>query len=65
MTAGSRYSPYDGLPRVGPLEVTVDNLQTQIEHHLHGAVSAHPDDIAKLYWDLRIQRSQPEHVVTG
>jgi NADP-dependent 3-hydroxy acid dehydrogenase YdfG len=34
------YSPYSGLVPVSPLEVTVDNLQPQIEHHLYGAVTA-------------------------
>jgi NADP-dependent 3-hydroxy acid dehydrogenase YdfG len=34
------YSPYAGLDQVGPLEVTADNLQPQIEHHLYGAVTA-------------------------
>jgi NAD(P)-dependent dehydrogenase (short-subunit alcohol dehydrogenase family) len=34
------YSPYSGLVRVSPLEVTVNNLQPQIEHHLYGAVTA-------------------------
>jgi NADP-dependent 3-hydroxy acid dehydrogenase YdfG len=34
------YSPYSGLARVSPLEVSVNNLQPQIEHHLYGAVTA-------------------------
>jgi NADP-dependent 3-hydroxy acid dehydrogenase YdfG len=34
------YSPYSGLVPVSPLEVTVNNLQAQIEHHLYGAVTA-------------------------
>jgi NADP-dependent 3-hydroxy acid dehydrogenase YdfG len=34
------YSPYGGLVAISPLEVTVDNLQPQIEHHLYGAVTA-------------------------
>jgi NADP-dependent 3-hydroxy acid dehydrogenase YdfG len=34
------YSPYGGLVSVSPVEVTVDNLQPQMEHHLYGAVTA-------------------------
>ena len=34
------YSPYGGLVWSSPLEVTVGNLQPQIEHHLYGAVTA-------------------------
>jgi NADP-dependent 3-hydroxy acid dehydrogenase YdfG len=34
------YSPYAGLVSVSPLEVTVDNLQPQIEQLLYGAVTA-------------------------
>lgn len=139
------YSPYGGLTQVTPAEVTVDNLQPQMDHHLYGAVTAvnavlpamlragtgtlllttgggainpypmlatvnaaqaaqrnwalnlhgaladkgvyvanvainvfvgtqppapgyphaAPADIARVYWDLHSQRTQPEHVVTG
>ncbi|GAA1008312.1 short-chain dehydrogenase [Acrocarpospora pleiomorpha] len=34
------YSPYSGLEMVSPQEVTVDNLQPEIEHLLYGAVTA-------------------------
>jgi NADP-dependent 3-hydroxy acid dehydrogenase YdfG len=34
------YSPYGGLTRVSPQEVTADNLQPEIEHSLYGAVTA-------------------------
>jgi len=34
------YSPYGGLTQVTPTEVTVDNLQPQMDHHLYGAVTA-------------------------
>jgi NADP-dependent 3-hydroxy acid dehydrogenase YdfG len=34
------YSPYGGLTRVDPTEVTVDNLQAQMDHHFYGAVTA-------------------------
>jgi NADP-dependent 3-hydroxy acid dehydrogenase YdfG len=34
------YSPYAGLARVNPLEVTVESLQPQIESLLYGAVTA-------------------------
>jgi NADP-dependent 3-hydroxy acid dehydrogenase YdfG len=34
------YSPYSGLSTVSPLDVTVENLQPQIEHLLYGAVAA-------------------------
>lgn len=34
------YSPHAGLARINPLEVTVENLQSQIEHLLYGAVTA-------------------------
>jgi len=34
------YSPHGGLTRISPLEVTAANLQTEIEHHLYGAVAA-------------------------
>jgi NADP-dependent 3-hydroxy acid dehydrogenase YdfG len=34
------YSPYAGLVRVAPTEVTVDNLTPQIEQLLYGAVTA-------------------------
>lgn len=34
------FSPYAGLVQVGPLHVTVDSLQAQIEQHLYGAVTA-------------------------
>jgi NADP-dependent 3-hydroxy acid dehydrogenase YdfG len=34
------YSPYGGLVPVSPLEVSVENLQPQIEHLLYGAVAA-------------------------
>ena len=34
------YSPYSGLSMVRAPEVTVDNLEPQIEHHLYGAVTA-------------------------
>jgi len=34
------YSPYGGLERVTPTEVTVDNLQAQMDQHLYGAVTA-------------------------
>jgi NADP-dependent 3-hydroxy acid dehydrogenase YdfG len=34
------YSPYSGLERVTPTEVTVDNLQSQMDQHLCGAVTA-------------------------
>ena len=34
------YSPYRGLSMVGALEVTVDNLEPQVTHHLYGAVTA-------------------------
>jgi NADP-dependent 3-hydroxy acid dehydrogenase YdfG len=34
------FSPYSGLAVVNPAEVTGDNLQTEIEHILYGAVIA-------------------------
>lgn len=34
------FSPYPGLARVSPIEVTVDNLKPQIELLLYGAVTA-------------------------
>jgi NADP-dependent 3-hydroxy acid dehydrogenase YdfG len=34
------YSPYAGLERVSPLEVTVENLHRQVESILYGAVTA-------------------------
>jgi NADP-dependent 3-hydroxy acid dehydrogenase YdfG len=34
------YSPYAGLSRVSPVDVTPDNLQPQIEQLLYGAVTA-------------------------
>ena len=34
------YSPYSGLTRVSPPEVTVDSLRPEIEHILYGAVTA-------------------------
>jgi len=34
------FSPYDGLNRINPEELTVDNLRPEIEHLLYGAVTA-------------------------
>jgi NADP-dependent 3-hydroxy acid dehydrogenase YdfG len=34
------YSPYSGVSLVGASEVTVDNLEPQLQHHLYGAVTA-------------------------
>jgi NADP-dependent 3-hydroxy acid dehydrogenase YdfG len=34
------YSPYAGLVQIAPKDVTVENLQTQIDEILHGAVTA-------------------------
>ncbi|GAA2351316.1 hypothetical protein GCM10010170_041370 [Dactylosporangium salmoneum] len=34
------FSPYAGLNRILPAEVTIDNLRPEIEHLLYGAVTA-------------------------